>query len=167
MEITTKNGFTFQVDQEDEELARENGWWGMVHKKLRVNGEPALSRVYIKRRVLLNGKRTTQYLHRYLLNAPSGILCDHINGDTLDNRRSNLRLVTAWQSNLNRQKSIANKSGYKGVFLHKPTMKWEASIGMNERTIHIGLFKTKEEAALAYNDAAIKYFGEFARLNVL
>jgi hypothetical protein len=112
---------------------------------------------------ILLGKRKTIRMHRFIMNAPKGMEVDHRDRNTLNNQVSNLRICTRMQNSHNREKDIDNSSGYKGVRLHRD--KWQARIGINNTEICLGNFSTKEEAALAYNDAAIKYFGEFANLN--
>lgn len=94
-----------------------------------------------------------------------GFWVDHINGDTLDNRRSNLRLCTVSGNNHNRMKSKNNTSGYKGVSWLKQNQKWRAYIKVNSKDKHLGCYLDKEDAARAYDKAAKEYFGEFARLN--
>jgi hypothetical protein len=107
------------------------------------------------------------WMNRELLNAPAGLLVDHRNHDTLDNRRSNLRLATYVENGRNRRKvARRNKSSkYKGVTYYKKRNVWRACICVNGRTIWLGEFKSELEAALAYDAAAKKYFGEFACLN--
>lgn len=90
---------------------------------------------------------------------------DHINGDGLDNRRSNLRPSTTSQNLCNRGKNKNNQSGFKGVWFRKDTKKWAADITIHRKHIHLGSFLTAEKAALAYDSAALKYHGEFARTN--
>ncbi len=90
---------------------------------------------------------------------------DHANMKTLDNRRANLRPATKSDQSCNRGPSIANKSGYKGVFFHKGCGKWWAYINKDGKRHHLGFFGDKIEAARAYNKAALKLHGEFARLN--
>ena len=90
---------------------------------------------------------------------------DHDNGNGLDNRGCNLRLANRSQNSANAQLSRANTSGYKGVCWHKKAEKWIAHIKVNGKGIYLGLFLVKEDAARAYNAAALRYFGEFARLN--
>ena len=106
-------------------------------------------------------------MHRQLLNAPDGLEVDHINGNRLDNRRCNLRLVTRSQNQINRARPIDSKSKYKGVSYDwiRRIPAWKALIRVDGKVVRIGLFKTEREAALAYNEAAKKYHGEFARLN--
>ena len=89
---------------------------------------------------------------------------DHKDGDPLNCLDENLRICTFSQNCQNRRK-ISNVSGYKGVCWRKDIKKWKAYITCNEKYEHLGYFAIKEDAARAYNAAAIKYFGEFALLN--
>lgn len=105
-------------------------------------------------------------LHRLIMDAPDGLMVDHENGDTLDNRRENLRLATHAQNNRNVvYKKVGAASKYKGVKYHKLQGNWFARIGLNGRSISLGYYETDKEAAEAYDLAAIKYHGEFARTN--
>lgn len=89
---------------------------------------------------------------------------DHINGNRLDNRRCNLRFVTRSKNNMNRR--VTNgASGYKGVSWFKPVKKWRVYIKLNGKQKCLGYFSDKKAAAQAYNDAATKYFREYAALN--
>lgn len=111
---------------------------------------------------------TTLKLHRLITKPKSGEQVDHINGNKLDNRRSNLRLCNNSQNQMNQSKKKGVfRSDYKGVCWKKQQGKWYARIGVNYKRIHLGYFNTEKEAALAYNAAALKYFGEFARLNII
>lgn len=107
------------------------------------------------------------YLHHDIVGkAPQGFVVDHINGNKLDNRRNNLRFVTRSQNRVNSRKTRYGKySKYRGAHFHKRKGMWSASIGVNGKLIHLGYFFNELEAALAYNDAANKYFGIYAPLN--
>lgn len=104
-------------------------------------------------------------MHRQIMSAPKGMDVDHINGNTLDNRKSNLRNCTHSQNMANRGVTKQNKSGFKGVSFHKQHQKWHAKITVMRKKIHIGYFETPEDAASAYDAKAKEFFGEFARLN--
>jgi len=89
---------------------------------------------------------------------------DHINGDGLDNRRANLRAATSSQNSANSRLATTNTSGYKGVTYFRRTGRWRAYLG-GHRQRHLGYFDTPEEAARAYDAAALARWGTFARLN--
>jgi hypothetical protein len=104
-------------------------------------------------------------MHRLILLAPDTSTVDHANGNRLDNRRENLRLATQSQQNANRPK-ITGLSQYKGVHKRQDNLKWVAQIkDPNRRTIHLGSFTSEVAAAIAYDTAAIRLYGQFARLN--
>lgn len=113
------------------------------------------------------GKRKETGLHNFILGeSPKGMVIDHINGDTFDNRRINLRFATPSQNQCNQTKiKSSNTSGYRGV--HKKGDKWIAQIYHNNKKLGLGYFNTPQEAALAYNDKAIELRGEFASINDL
>jgi hypothetical protein len=100
------------------------------------------------------------------MNVPPGILVDHRNGDTLDNRRTNLRLATCSQNSCNRQKTKSKTSSrFIGVSFDKHKVVWTAYISFHRKRIWLGCFKTEIAAAKAHDEAAKKYHDEFARLN--
>ena len=103
------------------------------------------------------------YLHRFILNAPKGKHVDHVNGDKLDNRRSNLRTCTHLQNRQNSKHYASNTSGHKGVAFDKTTGNWKAYINIDGKTVHLGRFPTAESAAEYRNAVAEKVFGEFNR----
>ncbi len=91
---------------------------------------------------------------------------DHINGNGLDNREYNLRICNSSQNKMNRKKQKRKTSSiYKGVSWNRPNKKWTAQLKYKRKKIHLGCFKNEVDAAITYNEAAIKYFGEFANLN--
>lgn len=105
------------------------------------------------------------FMHREIMNAPLGMDVDHINGDRLDNRKSNLRVCTHAENRRNTKTPTTNKSGYKGVSWCIRDNKWIAFITLNGKSKNLGRYIDIMDAARAYNNAAIKYFGEYARIN--
>lgn len=100
-------------------------------------------------------------LHRYLMGREYESI-DHINRNRLDNRLCNLRGCTVLQNNMNRGTSKSNKTGFKGVVYVKSKNKYVATIGLNNKKIHIGYYDTPEQAFDAYKDKAVKLFGAYA-----
>lgn len=104
------------------------------------------------------------YLHRLIVLAPDTMTVDHRDRDTLNNRRLNIRTATQSQQNANRAKFVG-KSRHKGVFLRADGLKWCAQIGWQGMRYQLGSFAHEDDAARAYNYAAVELMGEFARLN--
>lgn len=102
-------------------------------------------------------------MHRIIIGASVEQECDHINGDRLDNRRSNLRIVNSGQNKMNSAIRCDNTSGVKGVDFDKSRGKWRAKIGKDGLKITIGRFKYKEDAIKARKEAESKLHGEFSR----
>jgi hypothetical protein len=105
------------------------------------------------------------YMHRAILGLEIGDLRqgDHrISGQTLNNRRSNLRVATHGQNQQNRRMQINNTSGFRGVLFSKQKRKWQARLQLNGKQIHLGFFLTPEEAHDSWRQGAIQYYGEFA-----
>jgi len=111
--------------------------------------------------------RETIWMHREIMHTPKGMDTDHINCNRSDNRRCNLRICTRSQNKANAFIQANNTSGYKGIKWHGREKLWLAYIQVNGKECYLGSYKTKEDAALAYNNGAIKYFGEFAKINVI
>lgn len=159
-EIVMARGIVTIVDDEDYEWAKDYTWWSNIRSK------------YVMTRK--HKKDKWQYLHRMIMERIYGDIgsshVDHINGDSLNNCRCNLRLCTPTQNMQNMGKFTTNThSKYKGVCYMVNTQKrrkrWCAYIQINKKRKNLGYFLTEEEAALAYNQAAKEYYGEFARLN--
>lgn len=113
-----------------------------------------------------NLRQTSVKMHRQILGLGYGdkLHADHINGNTLDNRKSNLRAATPIENSVNRCISINSTSGYKGVNWHPGTGKWRARCGVDGKRISLGLYVTQKEAYKAYCKAAKELHGEFARI---
>jgi len=110
------------------------------------------------------GKQHKVYLHRYIMNPPSGMEIDHINGNGLDNRKDNLRVCLGVENRRNKGLSKKNTTGYKGIYYNTGVSRWYAQIKVNNKKISLGGSDTKQEAAEKYNRAAKLYFGEFGSL---
>lgn len=151
--IKLSQGKVAIVDDKDYEVLSKYKWYATCLKYCKNQ--------YAARNVFKNGKKTIIRMHRIILNVPDNMQIDHINGNGLDNRRCNLRFCNHAQNQANSK----TKNRYKGVRCRKGTGSWEAYIGENYKYIHLGTYGNKEDAAQAYNNAAIKTFGEFARLN--
>jgi hypothetical protein len=107
--------------------------------------------------------RSKGLMHRLITGAKKNEFVDHINRDGLDNRRQNIRICTLAENNRNRINKQPSKSGYRGV--KQRGHRYEASIKFNNKAIYLGAFKNPEDAAKAYDEAAIFYHGKFAILN--
>jgi hypothetical protein len=157
-EIITSNGLVALVDDEDHERFGHLCWWAF-----RADQKTA-PKYYVCRTVWQPEARAWRqtYLHREIMNAPSGMFVDHINGNPLDNRRANLRLCTPRQNSINRR--YANQSGYRGVYI-SPGKRPRAIIESHGIAYRLGSFDSPEEAARAYDAMARELHGEFAILN--
>lgn len=154
----TRGKYTF-VDNEDYELLWKLGRWfcsdhGYASKDAR-KSDPWPT-------------RSVLYVHRVVMEwaglLESGLEVDHIDGNGLNNQKHNLRMVTKAENQMNRACAIG-LSRYKGVYLSKATGKWVAQIKLAGKQKYLGYFKTQEDAARAYDNAAKNTFGEYARLN--
>lgn len=143
------------IDDEDAELLEKYKW----HVVIKTDTP------YLQTSIKIDGKKRTLQLSREILNAPKDRLVDHIDGNTLDNRRNNLRLADKRTNAQNMRPNINTTSKYKGVSWDKQRMKWRAVIFHNGKQIMLGRFIDEIVAAKTYDEYALKYFGEFARLN--
>jgi hypothetical protein len=117
----------------------------------------------IRHKMVDPNKTRIVYMHREIMNPPAGLLVDHRNCDGLDNRRANLRFATHVQNMYNCRKKKNAASRFRGVWFYKG--KWGSQIKGQGKRIFLGRFEDEVEAAKAYDEAAKKYHGEFARLN--
>lgn len=108
-------------------------------------------------------KKVVIRLHRFLVDADDDLVVDHRDGDTLNDRRGNLREATSSQNSCNQRRNSRNTSGFKDVCREQSTGKWRARIRFESRRVSLGLFDTPEQAHDAYIAAAISVHGEFAR----
>lgn len=131
-----------------------NQWkWGII-------GKGYVARKTSRR---LGKPRKTVYIHRVIMNTPDDLDTDHRDGNKLNNQRNNLRVCQTIQNAANSQRRHDNTSGYKGV--RKNGNRWRAELEIKGAIVFSKTFSTSKEAARAYDEAAKKYFGEFARLN--
>lgn len=137
------------VDDSDYQHLNSHKWYFRSGYAVRVTG--------------IKGQRKTIWMHRNIANTPIGLDTDHINGDRLDNRKANLRICTTSQNMANRRKLKTTTLPYKGV--HKQQNRYVARLGFNKQKIELGSYPTAELAAVAYDQAAVKHFGQFAHTN--
>ena len=156
-EILMSGGLRCLVDDEDFERLAAVHWYPVWKRgKCYARNETAKGP---------RGKtvRVYRYMHREIIAAPPGFWHDHINGNSLDNRRANIRPCTRLQNMANQKRSTRNTSGFKGVWRDGNT--WRAAIYRDKIKYKIGAFDTAEEAARAYDAKAKELNGEFANLN--
>jgi hypothetical protein len=165
--FVTDNGYEYMIDEEDAEKISKYHWFGYQSYKKLANGEVKRERKYIAARLYKDRKTPLKHiaLHRVIMDAPEGLQIDHVDGNGLNNKKSNLRICNQSQNLANGKRYRNNKSGYRGVTWHKKTKKWQAEITINHKRVALGYFHSPVEAGIAYNEAAKKSFGEFARLN--
>jgi hypothetical protein len=120
---------------------------------------------YACRKIGPKGAKQMIRMHRFIMSAPEGMHVDHINHDRLDNRSQNLRVATPSENQGNRRLNKNSTTGYKGVHFFPDRNKYVATIRHNYKTHCLGYYETPEQAARAYNAAALERFGEFAWLN--
>lgn len=154
--IPLTQGKVAVIDDADAAQVATHHWWAVRHG----------SRYYAATKVRLpSGQRRVLQMQRFLLLPRVGIEVDHINGDSLDNRRANLRLATRAQNKINAGPPANNRSGFKGVSQRRPYLRWRAEIRYERRLIFLGYFASPEAAARAYDAKARELHGPFARLN--
>ncbi len=158
--IVLTQGMVALVDEEDFEYLNQWRWVAHAGWKKRT--------YYVQRRQYLGGgaanaKYSTIIMHRLLMMPPIGFVVDHIDGNGLNNQRSNLRLATPSQNNANRRIVVKSFSKFLGVDCRKGI--WRSRISINHTSMVLGYFDLEIDAAKAYDEAAKKYHGEFATLN--
>jgi ABC-type ATPase involved in cell division len=152
--------YEVQIDDEDYKWIKELNYC-VNRKEIEKHGL-----YYFFRNIHVDGKRTATKLHREIMGCVYGDrkIVDHINGNTLDNRKCNLRICTQAENKRNQKIRKTNISGLKGVSWHKKTGKWVAQINTGGKHKHLGLFMDIKEAYSAYCEASKKYHGEYGRV---
>lgn len=165
----TRGEFALVDDEDFEELNKHK--WCCYLNPYDNNRKYAVRNKYLGTKIVDGKKKKINRqirMHRVIAKPTKGKIVDHKNGNGLDNRKNNLRIATYSQNLANSNKPSTNTTGYKGVN-HKPYISqkkpWVARIGVGNKEIHIGCFKTKTKAIEAYNETAKAYFGDFAKLN--
>lgn len=153
--IPLTGGLSAVVDADD--LPCVSGW--IWHSKRRLNAAGGLASCYARRKAGAG----FVYMHHAILPLQDGTEVDHIDGDGLNNRRSNLRYATKAQNQHNSRLQCNNTSGSKGVSWNKAARRWRAFICIHGRQVHLGLFHEKSAAAAAYAEASMRLHGEFGR----
>jgi hypothetical protein len=149
--ITMTNGVRTIVDDDMHEMYGKYNW--TQHTK-----------GFACRSMKMEGKWKTVFLHRLVMNVPQGKEVDHINGDRLDNKKSNLRICSREDNAKNRMKRYDSQQPFKGIRLRKG--RWEVNLQCDKKAYYLGRYNTAIEAAKVYDKYAKKYFGQFARFNL-
>jgi hypothetical protein len=160
MEVPIHGGHVALVDGADAELVGRFRWYVLR------STNTLYARAWLPRE---GGKRKQVYMHALVAGSSTGGQVDHINGDGLDNRRSNLRPADHSKNGANRAKGKPpSSSQFKGVYYSRDPRarkQWTAAIRVRGKRIHLGSFPNEREAALAYDVAAVRHFGGYAREN--
>ena len=155
-EVPLQNGMIAIIDDEDYERVNQYRW------AARTDENNSVLKIYNSSEI-----RTTISLNRFILNLENEQKVIHKDGDELNFTKTNLIVVDQAIVSRKRRGNKNSSSKYKGVSLHSQTGKWKAQINANGSVKHLGLFESESKAALTYNEAAIKYFGEYAYQNVI
>lgn len=152
MIYSDKHGMlVFTIDKEDEENVRQHKW---VIQKCTHTDSP-FPKYYAR-----TSNSAGILLHRYIMCAKKGEVVDHINQNTFDTRKANLRCTTYSVNNFNTRLKRRNKTGYAGVYYVKSSKKWHAYISRDRRRHSLGYFSTKEEAVVARKEAERVYYAD-------
>jgi hypothetical protein len=152
--IVNIKGFNVLIDDDSYELVMANQPWHIKNRR----GD----RIYFEHST--GWKKPKIILHRLIINCSKGMVVDHINGDTLDNRRCNLRICSVKENNMNTKRSKRNSTGYKGVTFDKYHKKYRANIVKDGKRKLLGYFDDAEKAYAAYCEANKNIHGEFGRV---
>ena len=160
MHVQLTQGFSAIIDDEDSELVGRHKW----HVQIK-SPKKAYAISMVRSDPETPGRQRTLRMHRLILGVTdSSVIVDHINHNGLDNRRVNLRCVSAAENAWNRR-PIHAESKFKGVSWCNRELKWRVYIRVRTKAIYVGLFKSEVDAARAYDEAARKHYGQYAFIN--
>lgn len=153
-EIVLSQGLTARVDDDDYEYLNQWKWTAVK----------SYNTYYATRKRWIDGKQKHYFMHSVIMNPPFGMEVDHKDHNGLNNQKSNLRNGTHQQNQMNRRPVKTSSSKYLGVNVEEGKY-IIAYVQVNKRKVRLGTFKTEEDAARAYDEAAKKHYGEFANVN--
>lgn len=153
-EIALQNGMFALVDDEDYENVNQYKWSATVNRKTNLT-------------VSSNVNKKTVKLSRFLTNAKKGDFIIFNDGNRLNFQKYNLAISNKLGTIMNRRGNVKSSSKYKGVSWEKDRKKWKAAIKVEGKTKNLGRYDSEDKAAIAYNNAALKYLGEKVFLNVI
>lgn len=152
------------IDNDDFENLSRFRWCAKLAKVL-ANGQKKYIAVTANYQPFLKQNKPIK-MHRLIMKCPPGLTVDHIDGNTLNNRKSNLRIATLSENNKNKRSLIKPRSGLKGVYaVANSVRRWRSQIMSERKLFYLGTFATKEEAVLAYNGAAKVHHQKFANFS--
>lgn len=152
--IPLTQGYVATIDAADVHLVDKWNWTAFVRQRT----------VHVFRKHMVDGAPKNVWLHRVILGTPDGFDTDHVDGNGLNNTRSNLRVATRSQNNRNQRLASHNTSGHKGVSWHKKDKRWRACIHVNNKYVHLGHFIEFDDACAAYAKASAEMHQEFGRV---
>ena len=148
IESKTYGNFRVLLDLEEVDKCKDYTWC--------IRGYKGMNYVY--------SSKLRKEIQRFIMNTPKGLITDHINGDTLDNRKHNLRIVNHNQNGKNQKVHKNNTSGYSGVSYIERVQRWKARINVDGKDIYLGYYDTFEQAKTARIQAEKKYYKDFRRV---
>jgi hypothetical protein len=151
--VLLTKGYEAIIDADNAETVGLYNWYALENR----------NSVYGVRRYVVDGEKYTSHMHRIIINAPCDMQVDHIDGNGLNNRKSNLRIATNSQNQHNARMRSDNTSGYKGVSFHKPSGLWQARLSVGGVCKSLGYFGCSVDAYDAYCIGVKNYHAEFGR----